>query len=376
MKRCFLISFILLLFISCKKEPLVLLSDHEIVALNKGISTSLTVTTNHPWSVTSPDWCAVYPNSGEKGEVSVTISVAENNTYDPRSGNITFTSEGISSSVYVTQEEARGFIVPNNSFELSCEAQEISVEVQANVEYDVIINAEWISQVGTKALSSKTYNFSIENNETYDSREGTIIIKERGGSLAQTITVRQAQKDVIILESSKYELSYEEQCLELNIKCNVEYSVHIPDTSSWISLIDTKGLVDGVITFRVAKNDSIGRRYTDVCIKGGENFDTIASFRVYQDGVFQIVYTTVNESVIDVEESKFDAKILSNTYENGKGFIIFDGGLTRIGKKAFEGCRSLSSIHIPNSVTHIDDEALSFVFRSPKQPKLTRNNQT
>ncbi|MBR1962516.1 MAG: leucine-rich repeat domain-containing protein [Alistipes sp.] len=58
-------------------------------------------------------------------------------------------------------------------------------------------------------------------------------------------------------------------------------------------------------------------------------------------------------------ESQFGANIVSNIYENGKGVITFDGDVTLIGKLAFDGCRSLTSVTIPDSVTSIGNQAFS-----------------
>ena len=66
-----------------------------------------------------------------------------------------------------------------------------------------------------------------------------------------------------------------------------------------------------------------------------------------------ITYTTTDGEIIDVEPTVFDAEIVSHTYENGEGKIVFDKTVKRIESGTFSGCESLSSITIPNSVTWI-----------------------
>ena len=56
--------------------------------------------------------------------------------------------------------------------------------------------------------------------------------------------------------------------------------------------------------------------------------------------------------------SAFNVGILSNTYENGRGCIEFNGKLTSIGDKAFYNCTGLNgTLTIPSSVTSIGQYA-------------------
>ena len=71
-------------------------------------------------------------------------------------------------------------------------------------------------------------------------------------------------------------------------------------------------------------------------------------------------YTTYNDKVESpYEPNAFDANIVSNTYEKGKGIIEFDGPITLIGDNAFAGC-NLTGVTIPNSVTKIGYAAFEY----------------
>ena len=70
----------------------------------------------------------------------------------------------------------------------------------------------------------------------------------------------------------------------------------------------------------------------------------------------QILYTSTDGNVVTPFSSTvFGANIVSNTYDSslGLGTITFDGEVTQIGVRAFDGCTTLSGITIPQSVTTI-----------------------
>lgn len=274
-KFAFLVVAFFLVLLSCSKDekPVLTISQTSISAPSAGNSTSITLVANNPWSVSGTEWCTVSPSSGQgEGEITVTITVKENTTYDARNHTLTFISKELSQPLLISQESNYGIVLPKNTYELSSDAQQISVEVKANVTYEVSIDADWIKENGTKALTSKTYTFDVDANSTYDSREGVITIKEKNGNNVETIKVKQAQKDAIIISSKEYSLSSDAQTLEVKLQTNVDLEVVIPDDAkTWVSHTETKALSDKTLVFNISKNEAQNERNCELIIRKKDN---------------------------------------------------------------------------------------------------------
>lgn len=74
----------------------------------------------------------------------------------------------------------------------------------------------------------------------------------------------------------------------------------------------------------------------------------------------EIWYISTNGAVVQptmTGSTYYGASIVSNTYVDGQGVILFDNCVTMIGRSAFYSCTNLSSIVIPSGVTWILDYA-------------------
>ena len=72
----------------------------------------------------------------------------------------------------------------------------------------------------------------------------------------------------------------------------------------------------------------------------------------------EIWYTSSNGEIVKpYNPYVFGANIVSNSYNDSKGVITFDGDITTIGSDAFAYCDSLTSVTIPDSVTTIGNSA-------------------
>ena len=74
----------------------------------------------------------------------------------------------------------------------------------------------------------------------------------------------------------------------------------------------------------------------------------------------QICYTSIDEKIVEpYDKSVFGANIVSNTYEDGVGVILFDDVVTKIGDNTFLNCQRLKSVTIPSGVTEIGSAPFS-----------------
>ncbi len=74
----------------------------------------------------------------------------------------------------------------------------------------------------------------------------------------------------------------------------------------------------------------------------------------------KIYYTSTDGNIVEPQAQGvaiFGANIISNTYKNGQGLLLFDDDVTKIGDNAFDFCSSLTSATIGNGVTSIGGSA-------------------
>ena len=251
---------------------------------------------NVQYSVAIDDESAKWIKQGGTKALStdkVTFTISANESYDNREGKITFKQlDGdLSQTVTVRQSQTNGLFITTPDYNLSNEAHTLSVEVKANVEFEVTSQAEWIKYVETKALTPSTITLSVEANESYDSRTGTVLVKQKNGDLTGTITVNQKQTDYLTISPTSFEVSNADETVTIEVKDNVEYSVVIPDDAkSWISVqsnTQTKALVDDQVVLAIAKNTTYDDREASVTIKqvDGALAGTVKIKQAYGEGL-------------------------------------------------------------------------------------------
>ena len=270
-KNIFLLLSLCFLIFSCQKdeEPSITTNQTEFTVSNVGGSQAVSFESNMSWTTRSSEsWCSVSPSSGEASIKGTTATISVNDTYGDRSCTVTITAGGLSKTLTINQSSNSGLLVTQDKYDLTNDVATIEVEVKANVDYDVTISDDWIIKSTTRALSSSKLSFNIAKNSSFDSRDGSITIKQKNGSLSSTIRVYQSQKDAIILTNKTQSLSKKAQTLEVELKTNVDFEVIIPNAAkSWVSYTTTRALRTETLLLNIAANEEYDARTTKVYVK-------------------------------------------------------------------------------------------------------------
>ena len=320
------------------------------------------------------------------------FEVASNASYDSREGSVIFTANNgsLTQVAKIFQAQKDAIIISDNDIVVSDASQQISFDVETNIDFSVIDpDVDWLHPVVTRGLTTHTLTYTVDENTTYDSREAQIVVKNNATNITQTVTVTQAQKDAIVLAKSEYEIELEGGSLDFDIQTNVEVSVSISeDAQSWITQLQTRGLETRTLYFDIAPYDGDATREGTITISGGNATQTINicqfSWQTLEDN--KIYYTSSDGQIVEPYSATSwgdNTTIISNTYENGQGVIVFSRNLTEIGSWAFQdngnkftsitlpktlkkigyqaflSCSQLTEIEIPNSVTSIGTHAFA-----------------
>ena len=132
------------------------------------------------------------------------FEIEENTTYDNRSAQVFIKDKNSSlcDTLYINQLQQNALILSQKQYEVLAGGEQISIEVQSNIDYEIIIPKtvqEWIEQMPqSKAFTKSMINLEVKPNPTDDVRSAQIFIKDKNSTLSDTVQVTQAAKGIYI----------------------------------------------------------------------------------------------------------------------------------------------------------------------------------
>jgi len=247
------------------------ISTSDLVFEAKGGEKEFTIYSNADWTITNEsEWCKTDVTEGN-GYGYVVVTVDAYSEMEDRNTNLTIKAGDKTEVLTVTQKHGDAIILSKDKFDVSQEGGEITIEVKSNIEYQVSIPNQfksWIKETPeTRAVTTKSFSFTISENETYEKREGYIVFS--GNSLKDTVYVYQAQRNQLVLTEDTYNISSEGEDIEIELKTNIDYEIIIQpsEAASWISRITTRVIRTDKLNFHIEANTESNNRSVKIVIK-------------------------------------------------------------------------------------------------------------
>jgi len=336
----------------CKKDPTLTLSVMTSSFGDSGGQTSISIQSNTVWTVkVSEPWCTVSKLSG-KGDAMVNVTIGANNSYSSRSVIITVTAETLVSSVTINQSQKDALIITSKTVNVPSAGATVEVELKSNISYDVILPADapWVLHTGTKALNTYTHLITVAPNTGYDARSAKVIFKDKNSALADTLTINQLQKDAIFVNPKIVNLEDVGGTFNIVTSSNIQFDIIIPQTVTWLTHVESKGLVTGTHTFNVSANSTYDSRGSTIIFrqKGGTIADTVLVNQkpktfIEIDKSFLYVQKVGGVKIVKVT-SNADYQIV---VEGGSGWVSQTAGQnTKTGQQSFQSAELPVNEHI------------------------------
>lgn len=172
------------------------LDKSSINATYSGTITSIRVTSNVSWSVSSSaSWVTVDPSSGYDDGV-VEVRIAENTTADLRSATITVTGGGKTKSVSVSQEAAPSTLnVSPDAIDFKAEGETKNATITCNGSWSASSTESWCKTNVSSGNGDATLTITVDANSSSNARTANVIIKS--SNTEKKITVNQAAGEII-----------------------------------------------------------------------------------------------------------------------------------------------------------------------------------
>lgn len=192
------------------------------------------------------------------------FEVLANETMEKREGEIVVKGSVGREVVKVYQEgDKPTLVLGKNRYELTCDAQKISVDVQHNVDVTMEIPAgcDWVTESKTKSLSTSTFNLNIAENESFSPRSCRLSFRSAAWNLTEEVVIGQeAATPQLFIGSGEYEFDADGGELAIDVTSNFDVTVSVPDSCSWIKNVDTKALTTRTFNFLIEKNEQFEDR--------------------------------------------------------------------------------------------------------------------
>ena len=255
-----------------KQKNAILLTGDKFEIGQGGGNVTIEVKSNVSYTVTIDESCKgwISEKTGSRALVTITKEyvIGRNEEREKCEGIIFFFDGTLSETVHIYQSDGPIILLSANECYVSASGEEITVELKSNCDYEVLMpSVDWIKESLARSMSSHTLHYTVAANDSYDSREAVIIYRNKDNyDVADTLTIRQAQKDAIILSEKNITVGNESCIVDVTIDANVDFEMQLPDVD-WISEVSSRSLTTHKKQLQIVENLDAETRNAQIFFK-------------------------------------------------------------------------------------------------------------
>ena len=272
--------------------PIVLLTKNEYTVSDQGETISVDLKSNVEFSVKMPevDWITEENASRAMSSHTLKYVISPNEGYDSRSAEIVFydKNSNATDTLKVIQAQKDAIVISQKNYEVKAEGETIEVKLSANVEYEVTMpEADWVSQVSSRALTEHTLYFKVNESTSEDDRSAEIVFKDKNSDLSEKVTITQKGIIVLSLTQDEYTISDAGESISVELKSNVEYGIQMPEVD-WIKQeTNSRASSNETLKFIVSANETYSSRSAEIVFydKNSDVTDTLKISQAQKDAI-------------------------------------------------------------------------------------------
>lgn len=313
-----------------QKDTIIATNEYNISA--KGGIINILIQHNINYNISIPAEYAEWIKRIETKSLTtsgLSFSISPNKTDTAREGYIILNAshQAVSDTVYIHQAPKAIVLISQTTFDVKPEGDVITVDFQSNIDFtshipDIYTN--WIKESQTKAISSTTKTFTIALNNTFENREGFIVVSALKDHLPKdTIRITQRAKEIFEVKCDKTTVSYKGDVIHVTVTGNLHYQVDIPQETSWITenTIDTKRTIQPIChTFNIEANTKLESRSGKIHFvyqtHTGEQIETIIIEQSHEE-----IAEIPDKTLIEIPDVNFKLFLIKKFDTDGDGEI-------------------------------------------------------
>ncbi len=265
-----------------------------------GEAREFVISSNFLWTIEISDtWITINPMKGY-GDKNIIVTAAANTDLAPRETSFFIVGEDTRREITVTQTgEEPALSIDATQKTVSAEGDTVSVGVTTNVELNVAMEADWISFVETRTITTKRYIFNIEPNTTLEDRSGRIQFSQKNGSLSAMLTIAQnGENPNFDIETDLVEMDAEGGEARFTVVSNIDWDA--ASETSWIHITGTRLMEPHDCIFTADANPRVEPRQGSITVFAPDHPELgETTVNVEQNGA-QPVATLTPEALEDI----------------------------------------------------------------------------